>query len=140
MLVRFFTDRYGLSRRRRTQINFLLTMEIGARRQQCCTYRSISARNSCAIELVSLRPGWLRLKYFKSRQSAFGYNPIMASERKPSRWRLKTAGILFAIYLASFGAVMVADDNGLLARPSRFIDVAYAPLIWFFSLVSRGLK
>jgi len=53
----------------------------------------------------------------------------------------KIAGVAFAIYLASFGALLVADNNGLLARPpGRIITVTYAPLIWFYSLVSRGLK
>ena len=56
-------------------------------------------------------------------------------------FRLKAVGILFAIYLASFGALMVADDHGLLAKPpSRVITVIYSPLIWFFSQVSRILK
>lgn len=57
-----------------------------------------------------------------------------------TRW-LKVVGIIFALYLASFGALMVADDNGMIVRPpNRFITIVYAPVIWFYSLVSRGLK
>ena len=61
---------------------------------------------------------------------------------KPSgRSWTKITGVAFAVYLASFGALMVADDNGMVARPpNRFIRVVYAPVIWFYSLVSRGLK
>jgi hypothetical protein len=61
--------------------------------------------------------------------------------KKPDpTFRLKAAGVVFAIYLASFGALMVADDQGLLARPpSKVITVIYSPLIWFFSQVSRIL-
>ena len=61
-------------------------------------------------------------------------------KRSPT-FRLKAAGIVFAIYLASFGVFMMADDHGLLGRPpSRAITAPYAPLIWFYSQVSRVLK
>jgi hypothetical protein len=68
-----------------------------------------------------------------------GYACAMEEERKTRR--LKLADIVFGIYLASFGVLTWADDQGMLARPpSKFVTVPYAPLIWFYKQVTWILK